>query len=129
MRHDEAAVQSIVGDEFRQRLPDSSENEVVQLDDREHSLDCVISPDPYRHLAFNRQACKVLEVKRVETVPHLAFEKAAADRSFHAELLHGPRSRAANFITNKTIPGSDTESSNDVLQLIRTSDIQDKTRV
>ena len=71
----------------------------------------------------------VLEVKRVETVPHLAFEKAAADRSFHAELLHGPRSRAANFITNKTIPGSDTESSNDVLQLIRTSDIQDKTRV
>ena len=130
MRHDEAAVQSIVGDEFHQGLPELLlEDEVVQFDDREHGLDCVIGPDPYPHLAFNRQARKVREVKRVATVPHLAFEKAAADRSLHDELLHGPRSRTANFVTNKAIAGGDTERGNGVLQLIRTSDFQDKTGV
>jgi len=126
MWQDKAAIEAIIGDEFRERFCRPPENEMMQFDDWKRRRDRTIRRDPYTHFAFDRQVCEILEIHGVAVPPYLALEEAPSDRPTHPELLHGARPRATNLIADQTIAGRYPKLRDSVLDLIGFSEGQDK---
>jgi hypothetical protein len=129
MRQDKAAMEAIVGDEFRERFCRPPENEMMQFDDRKRRRDRTIGRDPYGHFAFDRQVREILEIQGVAVPPNLTLEEAPSDRPLHPELLHGARPRATNLIADHAIAGCYPKLRDSVLDLIGFRERQEKIRI
>lgn len=127
-QHD-ATIETIVSDEFRESLSGSSENEMMQLDDRERCRDPAIGCNPYGHFAFDREVCEIPEIQGISVPPDLALQKAPSDRPLHPELPHGARSGTTNLIADQTIAGGYPKLRNRVLKLISSGDRQVEIRI
>jgi hypothetical protein len=125
----EAAIKAIVGDEFRERFSNSSENGMMQFDDREHCRDRTIRSDARGHLAFDRQAGEVVEIQGVAVSPNLTLEEVPSDWPLHPELLHCARPGATNLVADQTIAGCYPKLRSSILELIGFGERQDKIRV
>lgn len=126
-RQDDAAVESIVGDKFRQSFSRTAKDEMVQLDHREGCGDRAPGPEPYGHFSFDRKIREFVPCHRAAVLMDLAFEQASSDRPFHAKLLHSSNPCTTYFVADKAIAGGDTECHHGILQVVRVAQIEDKT--
>ena len=96
-------------------LAPAPENEVMQLNDREHRIRLAIRPDADRHLALDG---KVHARPRLNSGPGLAQfapKQPAGDWPCHAELLDHARPGAAHLVADGSITCADAKMRDGVL--------------